>query len=148
MLKKTELINSIINHQQSKIEELEAFREKLEGVTDLDENSSRDIDDFSHQSESMEVVLHTNQQIESARDSLNILRVYANSELTNVMPGAIIETDKRWFLIGVSISSYELEGKEIIGISTETPIYSVMVNKSAGDSFSFADQEYVIQHIY
>jgi hypothetical protein len=147
-LRKQEIYKLIVDEQSFRITELESYREKLEGVTDLDENSSRDIDDFSHQNESMELVLRTKYQVEQARETLDLLSIYAETEHSSVLPGALVETDLRWFLIGANLSSFDIEGREIIGISNDSPIYSVMVDKVAGDNFQFADKKYTILNIY
>jgi transcription elongation GreA/GreB family factor len=65
-----------------------------------------------------------------------------------VRPGAVIKTNNRYFIVGLSKSKFEFEGNQYIGISTEAPLYSCMKGKKKGDECNFNGTNFTIQEIY
>ena len=50
--------------------------------------------------------------------------------------GAIVQTDKGWFYIGVSLGEVVFNQQKIICISSDSPLVKEMVNKKMGEFFS------------
>lgn len=79
--------------------------------------------------------------------------VYLNSinvtgESSVVEPGAVVITDQITFFIGVSSEKIEVDGEEIIGISTKAPIYAKMIGLKKGSPFQFNETKYLIEDLY
>ncbi|MEN2435006.1 hypothetical protein AAH994_06300 [Weeksellaceae bacterium A-14] len=51
-------------------------------------------------------------------------------------PGALVQTDKGWFYISVSLGEIRPEGTKIICISPEAPLAHAMKGKTAGENFA------------
>jgi len=146
---KQKIFNLLIEEQAEVIKELESYIEKLAGVSDLDENAALDIDDYSRQTETMDMVNRTNQQLDKARVNKEKLEEYSAMDHVSVLPGAVVETEVRWYMVGVSILPFRTDdNKEVVGISLETPAYLAMRDKSKGDSITLGDKEYKILNIY
>lgn len=146
---KQKIFNLLIEEQAEVIKELESYIEKLAGVSDLDENAALDIDDYSRQTETMDMVNRTNQQLDKARVNKEKLEEYSAMDHVKVLPGAVVETEDRWYMVGVSILPFKTdENKEVVGISLETPAYLAMRDKSKGDSITLGDHESKILNIY
>lgn len=82
----------------------------------------------------------------SEMDLLN--RINTGSLHDEVNFGSVVVTDKSTFFISVSIEDFEANGQEIIGISTETPLYAVMKGLKKGDSFSYNQTTYHIEDVF
>lgn len=147
-MNKKQIHQLIIEQQEHLIHELTQYLEELNGVADLDENSSLDIDDYSRQTESMDMVNRTNVQLEHAKSDLNKLRDYMEIKHESVVPGSLIETELNWFFVGVSTLPFKAEEKQVIGISVDSPVYTAMFSKQKGDSFSVGGHKYKILAVY
>lgn len=144
---KKDILNEIISHQEELISDMEKELETLDNYTDIDETDTIDPEDLSHQSESKHIVYFMKQQQKKAISDLNYIKSKFDLKCDHVQPGAVVYTDKKIFFIGVSSLAFRLEDKTVIGISTSAPIYSIMLNKKAGDSFSFGGIKRTIEKI-
>ena len=55
--------------------------------------------------------------------------------------GSVVKLGGRLFVIAVSTSKFVCDGNEIMGISTEAPLYAELEGKRAGDAISFNGRE-------
>ena len=62
--------------------------------------------------------------------------------------GAVVVTDQQVFFISTSVDVANIEGLTFFGISTKAPIYSVMKDKRALDTFDYAGVKYRILELY
>ncbi|MGV3610060.1 MAG: hypothetical protein ACO1N0_03860 [Fluviicola sp.] len=62
--------------------------------------------------------------------------------------GAVVQTNKGLFLIGIPIGNSSFEGKDIIGIGLGAPLGQLLLHKKETDSISFNNQQFVIEAIY
>ena len=67
---------------------------------------------------------------------------------TEVKPGAIVKVAGRHFVVAVSTTRFQCEGRELMGISTAAPIYQAMEGKRAGDKCTFRGTELHVEKIY
>jgi len=145
---KKALLRKAISHFESRIQELKKDQEELLQSLDGD-GETIDLDDQSRMDEASASVERENQQISYAQKEIIILnRVFDEPKKNQVDFGAIVETDQLNFLIAANFSKLTVEDKTYLGISVEAPIYKVMIGKKEGESFSFKDRTYHIQHIY
>jgi hypothetical protein len=66
---------------------------------------------------------------------------------SKVEEGAIVKVGGRYFIIAVSTGKFLCDGIEIMGISTQAPIYAELEGKRAGDAISFNGRELVIEEV-
>jgi hypothetical protein len=64
-----------------------------------------------------------------------------------VEEGAVVKLGGRFFVIAVSTGKFVCDGNEIMGISTQAPIYAELEGKRAGDAISFNGRELVIEEV-
>jgi hypothetical protein len=64
-----------------------------------------------------------------------------------VEEGAIVKLGRRYFVIAVSTTMFMCDGNEIMGISTQAPIYAELEGKRAGDEISFNGRDLVIEDV-
>ncbi len=145
---KQKIKHFLIEQQVRLVEELKEQTVTIHSMVDLDESNTLDPEDFSHQFESKEMEQMLKIQRNRAERGLEILASLDVSPKTIVETGAMIETDTLCFIIGYATIPFELDNKRFVGISTNSPIYAMMSGKKAGSTFSYAGNQFVINHIY
>lgn len=146
MMKST-IIAAVKKHQENLVNELSERINLSHSMVDLDENDTIDPEDFSHQTEAGEMEQHMRVKYTEAKRLLEQLEQIDFSPKDAANQGAYVETDQFNCLIGISTAPFEHDGKSIVGMSTESPIYSSMKGKQVNESFHFGGREYHIRNI-
>jgi transcription elongation GreA/GreB family factor len=148
--KKKSLEASIKKHQ-SVIDDLKRSIKELLGTEDA---ANRDESDMTQQSVNTEQIQKANaigDQVSFANDEMTLLN--------NMLPliedihdqvtlGSVVVTDKMVFFVSASIEQFEVDGIELFGLSTESPIYQEMRGKKKGDLFSYKEHHYTIVDLF
>jgi hypothetical protein len=66
---------------------------------------------------------------------------------SKVEEGAAVKLGGRFFVIAVSTGNFVCDGNEIMGISTQAPIYAELEGERVGDAISFNGTELVIEEV-
>lgn len=61
-----------------------------------------------------------------------------------VEEGAIIKLMDRHFVIAVATDRFDCDGTELMGVSTQAPLFQAIEGKSAGDSCTFNGRHFVV----
>lgn len=67
---------------------------------------------------------------------------------SEVEPGAVVKVAGRHFVVGVSTARFACEGQDLMGISTQAPIYQAMEGKRSGDKCTFRGKVLHVEAIY
>lgn len=145
---KEEIKNKLIELQKKMIAEFEEKVQDVHSMVDIDEEDTHDPEDFSHQYEAGEMEQLVKSQLFRAKEKLSDLQNMSVEASSVVESGALVETDKRNFVIGFSSTPFEIDGKEFVGISQGAPIYAAMDGKKVGESFEVSGTNYAIKNIY
>jgi transcription elongation GreA/GreB family factor len=130
--------------------ELESSREKyLEYVRSARLDRSESIDNAeqaqaefaSNLSEAIDDTIH------SHSDKISKLAAVDFGPKSKVEEGAVVKLGGRFFAIAVSTGKFMCDGNDIMGISTDAPIYAELEGKCAGDAISFNGRKIVIEEI-
>ncbi len=143
-MNKNEIIKSIINEQNVVISTIENSVSRYKNASDIDENDSIDPEDFSHQDEAKEMQLRYEQILVQAKNNLDFLETYKNKESTKIELGSLIETEDLYIFIGISLQQFKLNGKNVIAISEEAPIYNSIKGKTIGEKITIGTIENTI----
>jgi hypothetical protein len=143
-MNKNEIIKSIINEQNVVISTIENSVSRYKNASDIDENDSIDPEDFSHQDEAKEMQLRYEQILVQAKNNLDFLETYKNKETTKIELGSLIETEDLYIFIGISLQKFMLNGKNVIAISEEAPIYNSIKEKTIGEKITIGTIENTI----
>lgn len=147
MLNKEEIIKQIVAQEEKFIEKLEETRDQFKSASDLDEEATMDRQEMSQANEAKDMQLRMKVQLDKANHDLEELKNTSKSSHTSVQPGAIVRTDDTIFFAGVSIHSIDIGGQEVLGVSSESPAYKIMMGKTTGDKFTLGKQEYTVKEI-
>lgn len=130
----------LIHNFQSKVEDLKKELFAHDSIPSQEDHNP---------AERIEILDSMEKELNFLHFEMNILRNLNPNEVSeDVQPGAVVVTDKRTFYICVSIEEIEVEGKNVFGISTQAPLYQVMMHKKKGDNFSFNNTQYIIEDLY
>ena len=146
-MNKEELRTKLIEIQNNIVKELEAKIATTHSMVDIDEESTHDPEDYSHQYESGELESLVRTQLNKAKVSLSILEDIDFSLTDIVKDGAFVQTEKFNFVIGFPTVPFDINGMHIVGVSKASPIYPFMFGKREGDSFEFSGKKYVIKRV-
>ncbi|MDR9456206.1 MAG: transcription elongation factor [Salegentibacter sp.] len=139
--KSLEAVNRRIEKYEKEMDMIKESMEANDVKTDYDEdNKGQLLGDFEKYAEYLN-------QAQEMKEKLANIDLEHYSETVNF--GSVVETDKDLYFVAVPIGEIEFEdGSKVYSISTEAPIYEVMRDKKAGDSFSFNDKERKIKKVH
>lgn len=132
------------------------IRESLEKISqrELELTSSAQADEEygadrlgSKQEEFMDEANTNNSLASALEDSLLALNNIENKGYTAVESGALVETDATSFLICTALREVNVDGKSVVGISIQAPIFQAIDGKKAGDSIDFNGTKFIIKKI-
>jgi len=72
---------------------------------------------------------------------------YPISVKTKIENGALIDTEDLYIFIGISLQQFELNGKKVLTISEQAPIYNTIKDKNIGDKITIGSTENTIVSI-
>jgi len=147
-MNKEEILQIVARQLENNIEELRKALEDYEAAADLDEGDTRDLEDFSQQDESKDIQRQLQIQLDNAQEDLDRLNELSGESVSSAKFGALVETDKNWILLGISIPVLQVGDKELLGVSPESPAYSVINGKSLGERFKLGNNSFTILGIY
>ena len=143
-MEKQNILQQIEQTLRNNITELTNALNDYEAGSNLDEGDTIDPEDYSQQSEAREMKMQMQIQLDQAQNQLTRLQGFSQKESTQVEPGALITTDKNLFFVGLSLPSMSIDDKDLYCISTESPAYSAVRGKSAGDHFDIGKDTHTI----
>lgn len=143
-MNKNEIIKSIINEQNVVISTIGNSVSRYKNASDIDENDSIDPEDFSHQDEAKEMQLRYEQILVQAKNNLDFLETYKDKETTKIELGSLIETEDLYIFIGISLQQFMFNGKNVIAISEDAPIYNSIKEKTIGEKIAIGTIENTI----
>jgi len=148
LMNRKDILDKIQHNLERNLAELTQALNDYESASNIDEADTLDPEDLSQQTEFKEMQMRMKIHLEQVNAQLSRLQELSNKNVSTVEAGAIVETNHNFLFIGVSCPSIPMDGKEILGISTETPIYASIKGKMKGDSFKMGKEEYSINNIY
>lgn len=146
-MNKENLQKKLIEIQLISIGELKEKISAAHSGADIDESDTIDPEDLSHQTESIELKNLFQQQLVKAENELDSLKKIDFSKKETAVPGALISTENFHFFLGFATVPFDFEGKRIVGVSVESPIYPEIKGKRTGDTFSYSEKKYTIIEI-
>ena len=144
---KQEVVDFAIRDQQSIIDTQEKTIEELKSNAAREESATFDPDDMSRQAEARDLQMRMELQLTKSKQDLEFLKDSRTKEMEQVGPGAVVETDHYWIFTGISFQPIDFDGKSLIGISTEAPIYKLMMGLEKGKKFKMGDKSQTIKNV-
>jgi len=143
---------SIIRHRLLSLEahELEdareAYRDYLAGAR-LDRSEPIDAHDQSQAELASDLAEALDGPVHAHADKLDKLKHIDFGPKTRVEEGAVVTFGGRSFVVAVATQAFDCAGTELMGISTEAPIYEAIADRTAGERFEFNGRSLVIEDV-
>ena len=146
-MERKEILEKIEQALERNLHELNHALNDYEAASNLDEGDTMDPEDLSQQTEYKEMQMRMRVQIDQTKAQIDRLKELSGKSTTTAENGAIVVTRKNEIFIGVSFATLHIDGKEVVGITTESPVYASLRGKSKGDTFKLGKEEYTIEAI-
>lgn len=144
---KNELRKVMISNYENILAELHEELATKKGSSDLDENDTLDLEDYSTQTVSNVMVDLLKEQIAKTEKDLERIQSIDFSAKSEATVGALVTTDMFNFFLGVATVPFLYDHKQIVGVSVSAPIFVNIKGKKVGDSFTFSGNQYNIHAI-
>ena len=141
---KVKIISAIIEEQQKVINGLKSSAERYKSEADLDEDQTQDPEDYSRQNEAKDMQLRYEKFLLTAQKNWNILEKAKSENYTEIEIGTLIETDKNYIFVGISLPVFKYEGKDVISVSEEAPVFQTLKSKTLGDTLELGNNNFKI----
>ena len=76
-------------------------------------------------------------QLDKAQFDFEKVKNMDFSEKSEAVVGALVTTDMFNFILGVATTPFLFGNMQIVGVSTEAPIYSSLLGRKEGDSYQY-----------
>lgn len=144
---KKEILQQIIDQEAGYIEKLKETLEEYKEASDLDEQETIDRQEMSQANEAKDMQMRMRLQLDKANLDFADVKKIGALDYNRVEAGALVTTDKAYFFVGVSIHNLEIKGKDLYGVSVESPAFKEILGKVEGDKFKLGENTYNIEKI-
>lgn len=146
-MNKNKLKEVLLNHEIHAIEKETHFENYIGGQT-FSQLDVVDADDQAHSAENAIIEKGIEEQIHRHEANLAEIQNLSFAAADVVGPGAVVKVNDRYMVIVTALSKFKFEDIEMIGMSTEAPIYSLIEGKKAGESFVMNGKTFKIQEVH
>ncbi|MEP7267834.1 MAG: hypothetical protein ABI844_09430 [Saprospiraceae bacterium] len=145
---KKKVLQKLIKYQDNLVVDLQRSVADYKTAADIDEGATIDPEDFSFQSNAIDMMNHYKALLVQALYNREKLDSFTEIPSKRVLPGALVETESMIFFIGIPTPPLPYDaGRMIFGISGETKIAQMMRNKKVGQSFNYGKSRLTIKNI-
>ena len=134
---KAKILSAIIDEQEKVINNLKASIERYKQESNMDEDNTLDPDDYARQNEAKDMQLRYEKLLLTAQKNWNILEKAKSENYTEIEIGTLIETDKNYIFVGVSVPIFKYAEKDVISVSEDAPIFKTLKSKKIGENLEF-----------
>ncbi|MFN8354708.1 MAG: hypothetical protein U0Y10_09690 [Spirosomataceae bacterium] len=147
---KTLIFSEMIKRQKELIHQVEHSLSTIEANAEVGEEAGFGGEAEARREASMELLEAGSPHYDHNWRDLQLLEKLASEleEGSEIAPGSVVLTDSLNFVIGVSMTPFEVEQKRYIGISTHAPIFASLVGKQIGQIIHLGNKTYVIEDIF
>ncbi|MCP2039389.1 GreA/GreB family elongation factor [Chryseobacterium sp. HSC-36S06] len=145
-MNKSEILQIIYDKLSEKIGHLEHLIAETRAANNETKSSMGDKYEISREMVQQEI---NNLQIQLNENlkSLNSLKLINTTEHSLIGLGSLVETEKGFFYIAVSLGEISLKEKKIFVISTESPLAKAMYGKRKGEEFILNSSKQTIHSV-
>lgn len=144
---KSEILKIAKDHQLELIRGIEGEINDLRSSADLDEEDTRDLEDFSHQDEWMETAGKMEVGLQAARQVLSQLEAISDHPADSGRLGAVILMNDTYHVLGAAFPPILHAERKIMGVSKEAPIYEALQGKKAGETVEVGGKEVTVEQV-
>ena len=139
-MNRKEIIKLVIEEQSTLVRSLKQSVDRYKTASDLDEESTHDPEDFSQQTQAKDMQLRFEQLLNEAQRGLDFVQKELDIQHEVIEKGCLVETDKNYLFVGLSVPVFIFEHKEVVSFSDQAPVFQSIKGKGKGASVEVGNE--------
>ncbi len=144
---KKAIIDHLMSLEEQELATAQAHYDAFLKDAQLDDREGHDKDDIAASRENADLAAAFDAPVHAHHAKIDVIENTDFSLTDTVQPGAVIKFNNRRFVVCVSTTRFEVDGKTYMGISTQSPIYLAMVGLQKGDVFTHNGTDFEVQDV-
>ncbi|WP_170761654.1 hypothetical protein [Ruegeria lacuscaerulensis] len=145
--RKKVIIDRLMSLEEQELATAQAHYDAFLKDSQLDDREGHDKDDIASSRENADLAAAFDAPVHAHHAKIDVIENTDFSVTDTVQPGAVVKFNNRRFVVCVSTTRFEVDGKTYMGISTQSPIYLAMVGLQVGDVFTHNGVEFEVQEV-
>lgn len=145
--RKKAIIDRLMSLEEQELATAQAHYEAYLKDSQLDDREGHDKDDIAASRENADLAAAFDAPVHAHHAKIDVIENTDFSVTDTVQPGAVVKFNNRRFVVCVSTTRFEVDGKTYMGISTQSPIYLAMTGLQEGDVFTHNGTEFEVEEI-
>lgn len=145
--RKKTIIDRLMSLEEQELATAQAHYDAFLRDSQLDDREGHDKDDIAASRENADLAAAFDAPVQAHHAKIDVIENTDFSLTDTVQPGAVIRFNNRRFVVCVSTSRFEVDGKTYMGISTQSPIYLAMAGLQEGDVFTHNGTEFEVEEV-
>ncbi|MBO9435626.1 hypothetical protein J7394_15505 [Ruegeria sp. R13_0] len=144
---KKAIIDRLMSLEAQELATAQAHYDAFLKDAQLDDREGHDKDDIAASRENADLAAAFDAPVHAHHAKIDVIENTNFGITDTVQPGAVIKFNNRRFVVCVSTTRFDVDGKTYMGISTQSPIYLAMIGLQAGDIFTHNGIEFEVQDV-
>jgi transcription elongation GreA/GreB family factor len=144
---KKAIIDRLMSLEAQELATAQAHYDAFLKDAQLDDREGHDKDDIAASRENADLAAAFDAPVHAHHAKIDVIENTNFGITDTVQPGAVIKFNNRRFVVCVSTTRFDVDGKTYMGISTQSPIYLAMIGLQAGDVFPNNGTEFEVQDV-
>ena len=145
--RKKVIVDHLMSLEEQELATAQAHYNAFLKDSQLDDREGHDKDDIAASRENADLAAAFDAPVHAHHAKIDVIE-NTDFKVTDVVrPGAVVKFNNRRFVVCVSTTRFEVDGKTYMGISTQSPIYLAMAGLQAGDVFTHNGIEFEVQEV-
>ncbi|CUH43178.1 MULTISPECIES: hypothetical protein [Ruegeria] len=145
--RKKAIIDRLMSLEEQELATAQAHYDAFLKDSQLDDREGHDKDDIAASRENADLAAAFDAPVHAHHAKIDVIENTDFSLTDRVQPGAVVKFNNRRFVVCVSTTRFEVDGKTYMGISTQSPIYLTMTGLQEGDVFTHNGTEFEVEEI-
>lgn len=141
------IVDRLMSLEEQELATAQAHYDAFLRDSQLDGREGHDKDDIAASRENADLAAAFDAPVQAHHAKIDVIENTDFSVTDTVQPGAVIKFNNRRFIVCVSTTRFDVDGKTYMGISTQSPIYLAMVGLQEGDVFTHNGTEFEVQEV-
>ncbi len=146
-MNRNDILTALIAQQQTIIDNLKESVQRYQIASDLDEEATRDPEDYSRQTEAKDMQLRFEKLLREATTDLKFLESEKEASHETIEKGALFRTNHNWFFVGVSLPQTKIGQELVVSFSDQAPIFKSFAKATLGASVEIGAVQHRIEQI-
>ncbi|MBO9410008.1 MULTISPECIES: hypothetical protein [unclassified Ruegeria] len=145
--RKKAIIDRLMSLEEQELATAQAHYDAFMKESQLDDREGHDKDDIAASRESADLAAAFDAPVHAHHAKIDVIENTDFSVTDTVKPGAVVKFNNRRFVVCVSTTRFEVDGKTYMGISTQSPIFLAMSGLQEGGVFTHNGTEFEVQEV-